>query len=65
MAFLLILSLVLRCFPRTYTYIHKYIKKSELFTKQACRDERDVYSLFLSPTIYTDIHMSLFHTITR
>ena len=34
--------------------------KSELLTKQACRDELVVYSLFFSPTTYIYIYIYIY-----
>ena len=38
--------------------------KSELFTKQACRDAVVVYSLFFSPTTYIYIYKIYTYTYT-
>ena len=41
-----------------YVYILYILNplKSELLTKQACRDKLVVYSLFFSPTTYNNIY---------
>ena len=39
--------------------------KSELLTKQACRDELVVYSLFFSPTTYTSLYLYVLSTFLR
>ena len=36
--------------------------KSELLTKQACRDELGVYSLFFSPTTSTSLYLYVLST---
>ena len=39
--------------------------KSELFTKQACRDAVVVYSLFFSPTTYTSLYSYVLSTVLQ
>ena len=39
--------------------------KSELLTKQACRDELVVYSFFFSPTTYTSLYLYVLSTFLR
>ena len=57
-----------------YIYIYKLLEKkttnkltlqSELLTKQACRDELVVYSLFFSPTTYTSLYLYVLSTFLR
>ena len=49
-----------------YIYICIYNPlKSELFTKQACRDAVVVYSLFFSPTTYTSLYSYVLSTVLR
>ena len=47
----------------TYIYIHINPLKSELLTKQACRDELVVYSLFSSPKTYTSLYLYEYRTL--
>ena len=39
--------------------------KSELFTKQACRDAVVVYSLFFSSTTFTSLYSYVLSTVLR
>ena len=39
--------------------------KSELFTKQACRDAVVIYSFFFSPTTYTSLYSCVLSTVLR
>ena len=49
-----------------YIYIYRLNPlKSELFTKQACRDAVVVYSLFFSPTTYTSLYSYVLSTVLR
>ena len=45
-----------RCIDSLYLCVFLNPLKSELFTKQACRDAVVVYSLFFSPTIYPSLY---------
>ena len=40
-------------------------KLNELFTKQACRDAVEVYSLFFCPTTYTSLYSYVLSTVLR